>query len=181
MKPHIFAQMVNEVRDLARQYGQVEQFRCRVADLLGKYIHVEHNLKGAPEQTEARAVVVPDITDERLRDLIVNSARRCGFVDYDPEDVSAGDLEILREARDDLAELFRAIPADRVLGEGMRQIDARRFARMQAEEAERPYLLELERYVRTMARLQNWSKDTTDHGPLSSLDRLRANKGGAAT
>ena len=76
---------------------------------------------------------------------------------------------------------LRSIPADRVLGEGMRQIDARRFARMQAEEAERPYLLELERYVRTMARLQNWSKDTTGHGPLSSLDHLRSNQGGAAT
>lgn len=75
----------------------------------------------------------------------------------------------------------RAIPSDRVLGDGMRQVDASRFERMQAEEAERHYLLELERYVRAMAKLQNWSKDTTDHGPLSSLDRLRANQGGAAT
>ena len=48
MKPHIFAQMVNEVRDLARQYGQTEQFRDRVADLLRKYIHVEHNSKVKP-------------------------------------------------------------------------------------------------------------------------------------
>ena len=48
MKPHIFAQMVNEVRDLALQYGHMEQFRCRVADLLRKYIHVEHNSKGEP-------------------------------------------------------------------------------------------------------------------------------------
>ena len=48
MKPHIFAQMVNDVRDLARQYGHTERFRCRVADLLRKYIHVEHNSKGEP-------------------------------------------------------------------------------------------------------------------------------------
>ena len=165
MKPHIFAQMVNEVRDLARQYGQVEQFRCRVADLLGKYIPVEHNSKGMPEQTEAQAVVVPEPPDVMVRQSVEHVARHAGFLDG------------VKWARDNA----RAIPADRVLGDGMRQIDARRFARMQAEEAERPYLLELERYVRTMARLQNWSKDTTDHGPLSSLDRLRANKGGAAT
>jgi len=52
MKPHTFAQMVNEVRDLARQYGQVEQFRCRAADLLGKYINVEHGSKGMPESAD---------------------------------------------------------------------------------------------------------------------------------
>lgn len=42
MKPHVFAKMVNEVRDLAKQYGHTEQFRCRVADLLKEYITVEH-------------------------------------------------------------------------------------------------------------------------------------------
>ena len=50
MKPNQFAQMVNEVRDLALQYGHMEQFRCRVADLLRKYINVEHNSKGVPEE-----------------------------------------------------------------------------------------------------------------------------------
>ena len=73
MKPHIFAQMVNEVRDLARQYGQVEQFRCRVADLLGKYIHVEHNSKGMPEQAEAQAVVVPEPTSDEWRAIAENA------------------------------------------------------------------------------------------------------------
>ena len=48
MKPHIFAQMVNEVRDSARQYGQTEQFRDRVAEILGKYVHVEHDAKEEP-------------------------------------------------------------------------------------------------------------------------------------
>ena len=38
MKPHIFAQMVNEVRDLAFDFGTSEQFRDRVSDLLGRYI-----------------------------------------------------------------------------------------------------------------------------------------------
>jgi hypothetical protein len=49
VKPHTFAQMVNEVRDLAFDFGTLEQFRDRVADLLGKYIPVEHNSKGVPE------------------------------------------------------------------------------------------------------------------------------------
>lgn len=48
MKPHVFAAMVNSVRDLARQYGHMEQFRCRIADLLGTYIRVEHNSKRVP-------------------------------------------------------------------------------------------------------------------------------------
>ena len=47
MKPHIFSKMVNEVRDIAKQYGHTEQFRCRVADLLKGYIPVEHG-KGIP-------------------------------------------------------------------------------------------------------------------------------------
>ena len=44
MKPHTFAQMVNEVRDLARQYGQMEQFRDRVSDLLGRYISANNDI-----------------------------------------------------------------------------------------------------------------------------------------
>lgn len=71
---------------------------------------------------EARRVA-PELTDEQMRELILNAARRCGSVDFDPEDVSDGDLEILREIRDDLAKLFRAIPADRVLGDGMVAVD----------------------------------------------------------
>lgn len=42
IKPHIFAQMVNEVRDLAFDFGASEQFRDRVSDLLGRYIHANH-------------------------------------------------------------------------------------------------------------------------------------------
>lgn len=46
MKPHIFAQMVNEVRDLAKEYGHTEQFRCRVAEILEKFVQVDHGPKG---------------------------------------------------------------------------------------------------------------------------------------
>jgi len=73
---------------------------------------------------------------------------------------------------------LRPIPADRILQDGERAVDSRRFDRMLADESERPYLLELEQYVRTMARLQNWSRDTTGHGPLNRLDALRAKKEG---
>ena len=120
---------------------------------------------------EARAVVVPELTSDERRELCEELDARWN--------TGENFGRIVDRAFDVAQRKARAIPADRVLVEGMRQIDARRFARMQAEEAERPYLLELERYVRTMARLQNWSKDTTGHGPLSSLDRLRANHGGA--
>ena len=42
MKPHTFAQMVNEVRDLAFDFGTSEQFRDRVSDLLGRYINANN-------------------------------------------------------------------------------------------------------------------------------------------
>lgn len=41
MKPHIFAQMVNEVRDLALNFGASQQFRDRASDLMSKYIPIE--------------------------------------------------------------------------------------------------------------------------------------------
>lgn len=48
MKPHVFAQMVNEVRDLSQAYGSTEQFRDRVSEVLGKYIPVDHG-KAVPD------------------------------------------------------------------------------------------------------------------------------------
>lgn len=41
MKPHTFAEMVNKVRDLAFDFGTTEQFRDRVAALLGEYVPVD--------------------------------------------------------------------------------------------------------------------------------------------
>ena len=108
MKPNIFAQMVNEVRDLARQYGQAEQFRCRVADLLGKYIHVEHGSKGEPEQTEAQAVVVPEPTHDEFMALAESSRIHGDLVDFMAGAAAYGLW---------LRGKIRAIPADRVLGD----------------------------------------------------------------
>ena len=140
MKPHIFAQMVNEVRDLAFDFGTSEQFRDRVSDLLGKYIPVEHNLKGMPEQTEAQAVVVPDDTftldlDEfgkGLACITINNKNRgvgyelCGTM---------GDGHFSRRTFDITPYLahclntigVRAIPADRVLGDGMVGMDRKKI------------------------------------------------------
>lgn len=151
MAPHVFAQMVNEVRDLARQYGQVEQFRCRVADLLDKYINVEHNSKGVPEQTEAPAVVVSDLEDG---DDVWKDAAFIG------SDYSAG----LRDGYDIAKSRARAIPTDRVLGDGM----------VQASQEERLALGECSMVLRAYSKT---------HGigvaAIERLDALRANQGGA--
>ena len=118
MKPHTFAQMVNEVRDLAFDFGTSEQFRDRVADLLGRYIHVEHNSKGVPEQAEAPAVVVPEraawLTIDEMEKVILNvtlhlPVKGTGMPRY----IASKIAEASR------AKGIRAIPADRVLGEGI--------------------------------------------------------------
>lgn len=151
MKPHIFSQMVNEVRDLAHQYGQMEQFRCRVADLLGKYIPVSHGpanpyiedrirdgLQQLPEshvhqlaqecvrrgdeleaarkrvaEIEAGRVVVPELTDEDYRNAGTQRA--------------ADDL-YLRVGYNLAISRIRAIPSDRVLGEGQVAVDREELA-----------------------------------------------------
>ena len=163
MKPHTFAQMVNEVRDLAFDFGTSEQFRDRVADLLGKYIHVEHNSKGVPEQAEAPAVVVPEraawLTIDEMEKVILNvtlhlPVKGTGMPRY----IASKIAEASR------AKGIRAIPADRVLGEGERKICSEEWM----------YLRSLERYARK-------------HGPesiqdvIGCLDHLRASQGGAAT
>ena len=119
---------------------------------------------------EAPAVVVPEYPENDF--AIRESIRSAGG---DPD----FDQCVHRAGWFDLSSRVHAIPADRVLGEGERKVDSRRFERMLADESERPYLLELERYVRTMASLQNWQKDTLNFGPLKRLDALRANQGGA--
>ena len=160
MKPHVFAAMVNEVRALARQYGQMEQFRCRVADLLGTYIRVEHNSKGVPEQSEieTHAVVVPEPT--------MFDVNREYFENVANVFTSAKEREAHKTGFLAGVDWFRAraIPADRVLGEGERKICSEEWM----------YLRSLERYARK-------------HGPesiqdvIGCLDHLRANQGGAAT
>ena len=152
MKPHIFAQMVNEVRDLARQYGQVEQFRCRVADLLGKYIPVEHNLKGMPEQTEAQAVMVPELTTEDLEWC------RCECAYGNWEDAVRAGWERLRSR-------LRVIPADRVLGERQVAVDR--------EELDQLWWIEDPR---------EWHESLEKLGAKNGFDALRtqAGKDGAA-
>ena len=162
MKPHIFAQMVNEVRDLARQYGQVEQFRCRVADLLGKYIPVEHNLKGMPEQTEAQAVMVPEPTHDEFMALAESSRIHGDLVDFMAGAAAYGLW---------LRGKIRAIPADRVLGEGMVQVD-------------REAITAIEIYIAGKRIVQPTHQEFIDRNFVldeirSMVRALRANQGGA--
>ena len=132
-----------------------------------KYTSIEtaelERLRSRIAELESNRVVVPEITDERLREMIVNAARRCGEIDFDPEDVSDGDLEILREIRDDLSELFCAIPADRVLGEGMAAL--RRFAERCAQRDHQP-----DEHIGSAKCVA-----------CEAEDAIRANQGGTAT
>lgn len=154
--------MVNEVRDLARQYGQVEQFRCRVADLLGKYIHVEHNSKGMPEQAEAQAVVVPEPTCDEWRSIAEN-ARSADMVDF-----LAGAAAYGLWLR---GKIPNSIPSGRVLGEGMVQVDLaelealREFHDAYTEDGD----YDLDEFLQKMNSFSG------------KITALRANQGGAAT
>lgn len=60
MAPHTFAQMVNRVRDLAFDFGTTEQFRDRVAELLGEYVDDRVPEQRIPEESGP----VPDYTGE---------------------------------------------------------------------------------------------------------------------
>lgn len=155
MKPHRFAQMVNEVRELAFQYGHMEQFRCRVADLLGKYIHVEHDSKGVPKQAEAPAVVVPELTPDDCLELDEILQEGPPYDDVIPK-LAAW-----------ICEHSRAIPADRVPGEGQMAVDREELCLLRQLESgwREPYDLSAGERARIIAR----------------LDALRANQGGAAT
>ena len=156
-KPHTFAQMVNEVRDLAFDFGTSEQFRDRVADLLGKYIPVEHNSKGMPEQTEAQAVVVPDLEDgdDAWQDAAFKG------VNY-----SAG----LRDGYNLAKSRACAIPADRVLGDGEVKMEiCERDCREDDEDA-----LEV-------LRVCGYGQQAEMLEAAIKAHDLRANQGGAAT
>ena len=164
-KPHTFAQMVNEVRDLAFDFGTSEQFRCRVADLLGKYINVEHGSKGEPEQTEAPALVVPEPTGRDLQEMAAEMR-----VDGDLVDFLAGASKVVLWYRSKI----RAIPADRVLGDGMVAVDR----------AELEALQELLAQARCAAHAVEDNGECDMTGICSAVfacDSIRANQGGAAT
>ena len=99
-KPHTFAQMVNEVRDLAFDFGTCEQFRDRVSELLGKYVDADGKAPG---------VVVPEPTGRDLQEMAAEMR-----IDGDLVDFLAGASKVVLWYRSKI----RAIPADRVLGDG---------------------------------------------------------------
>ena len=69
--PHTFGELVNQVRDIANQYAGTEQLREQIAYALAP--HFERDAGPTPDYTgegsawvppvEARAVVVPELTD----------------------------------------------------------------------------------------------------------------------
>ena len=109
-----------KVRDIANQHAGTEQLREQIAYALAP--HFERDAGPTPDYTgegsawvppvEAAAVVVPD-DDRPSREFLENYVE--GF---DPGERSAA-LFGWREGRRHLRENSRAIPADRVLGEGM--------------------------------------------------------------
>lgn len=119
MAPHVFAQMVNRVRDLAFDFGTCEQFRDRVSELLEEYIDPD---------AKARAVVVPPLpkpTGRRADDAPVWGM---------PEDLA----DVRRQAGNPVLAAYQAgirkghaiaensarvISANRVLGGGMVAVD----------------------------------------------------------
>ena len=38
MKPHLYRELVNELRDVAKEYAHTQQLRERIAHTLGRYV-----------------------------------------------------------------------------------------------------------------------------------------------
>ena len=131
VKPHTFGEIVNQVRDIAAKYAGTEQLRERIAYALAP--HFERDAGPTPDYTgegsawvppvEERGVVVPELTEEDL----VRAGRPYCINDREPFERGA------RWAAAFIRERARAIPADRVLGEGMVQVSGRELACMRAE------------------------------------------------
>lgn len=119
------------------------------------------------ELAQAERVVVPEWS---ANDFALSCVELGSYIDRDLRAIFRNAEAGYKFA----ASRAHSVPASRVLKDGERAVDARRFDRMLAEENERRYLIDLERYVRTMAILQRWSKDTLEYGPLKALDALRA-------
>lgn len=159
VKPHTFGEIVNQVRDIASQYTGTEQLRERIAYALAP--HFEHDAGPTPDYTgegsawvspvEARAVVVPDLTPDDCLDLdeILQEGPP-----YD---------EVIPKLAAWICEHSRAIPAGRVLGEGVGAL--RRFAERCAQRDHQP-----DEHIGSAKCVA-----------CEAEDALRANQGGAAT
>lgn len=106
---------------------------------------------------EARGVVVPELTRRQSTD-IANEAQMITGRSIWPSTVEAI-AKIMR---------LRAIPADRVLGEGMRQVDAKIFAKS---------VDDLHCLV-NCAAMNHWDGELM-RDAYAAIDALRANQGGA--
>jgi len=158
VKPHTFGEIINQVRDIANQHAGTEQLREQIAYALAP--HFERDAGPTPDYTgegsawvppvEARGVVVPlgdtftldlDEFGKSLARITINSKNRgvgyqlCGTM---------GDGHFSRRTFDITPYLghclnligIRAIPADRVPGEGV--VALRRFAERCAQRDHQP-------------------------------------------
>lgn len=100
VKPHTFGEIVNQVRDIANQHAGTEQLREQIAYALAP--HFERDAGPTPDYTGEGSAWVPPV--EEQPGVVRSLATRFGLF---PDDV----IEIARRVR--------AIPAKRVLGEGM--------------------------------------------------------------
>ena len=171
VKPHTFGGIVNQVRDIANQHAGTEQLRERIAYALAP--HFERDGGPVPDYTgegsawvppvEARAVVVPD-DDRPSREFLENYVE--GF---DPGERSAA-LFGWREGCRHLREHSRAIPTDRVPGEGMVAVD-------------REWIEDAVEVAWSACKLIGKQAPIWEEKAKSVIrrDPVRANQGGAAT
>ena len=196
MKPHTFAQMVNEIRDLALNFGNSEQFRDRVSDLMSKYIPIE----SSPESGMSIAV---------LADVALDVHAMQYKIEQKDEEIERlrkkiAELEARSAVVPELPELLK-VPmgtALQRLGHRLTQIlDGHEFAVLEHEFLN-PALEEMQKLSipadrvpgEGMAALRRFAERCAqrDHQPDEHIgsakcvaceaeDALRANQGGAAT
>ena len=188
VKPHTFGEIVNQVRDIASQYAGTEQLRERIAYALAP--HFERDAGPAPDYTgegsawvpavEARAVVVPEniavVPHDGLLLIGSSKARQERHNVVGAYFDRLGNLQEIREGSlydrqlQSLPRLARAIPADRVLGEGMVAVPREELHQLRG----------LESCARAVMAYDGLL-GTEERNRLKRLDALRANQGGAAT
>ena len=166
--PHTFGEVVNQVRDIAIQYAGTEQLRERIAYALAP--HFERDAGLTPDYTgevsawappvAVRAAAGPELTLYDVIDIV-------GCDDSKPWEIITSELNKKLHSRS------RAIPADRVPGDGMVAVSV---------EAIR----DIEIYIGGKGIVQPTHQEFKDRNFVldeirSKLRALRTNQGGAAT
>ena len=56
MKPHLYRELVNELRDVAKEYAHTQQLRERIAHTLGRYVTPDSPLEKFNKKTKENDV-----------------------------------------------------------------------------------------------------------------------------